>query len=145
MPSGRGNPFPASGPFAPAGRGKRAEKVTCYFADVDGKVERVDDKVDVVGDKVEGVDEKIQVVIDGARSLSSRLEALLRYMLLDGKQAAKEIGVKLENVGDKVQCVDDKVQVVIDGARGLSGRLPSPSNIYTFRRQASESGGEGHR
>ena len=27
---GRGNPFPASGPFAPAGRGKRA---TCLFAD----------------------------------------------------------------------------------------------------------------
>ena len=111
---------------------------------VDGKVERVDDKVDAVGDKVEGVDEKIQVVIDGARSLSSRLEALLRYMLLDGKQAAKEIGVKLENVGDKVECVDDKVQVVIDGARGLSGRLSSPSNTYTFRRQASESIGEGH-
>ena len=33
MPSGRGNPFPASGPFAPAGRGKRAGKVACYFAD----------------------------------------------------------------------------------------------------------------
>ena len=33
MPSGRGNPFPASGPFAPAGRGKRAEKAACNFAD----------------------------------------------------------------------------------------------------------------
>ena len=40
MPSGRGNPFPASGPFAPVDRGKRAEKATCHFADVDsqGKV-----------------------------------------------------------------------------------------------------------
>ena len=33
MPSGRGNPFPASGPFAPADRGKRAEKAACHFAD----------------------------------------------------------------------------------------------------------------
>ena len=33
MPSGRGNPFRASGPFAPAGRGKRAEKGACDFTD----------------------------------------------------------------------------------------------------------------
>jgi hypothetical protein len=31
MPSGRGDPFLASGPFAPAGRGKRAKKVMCYL------------------------------------------------------------------------------------------------------------------
>ena len=36
MPSGRGNPFPASGPFAPVDRGKRAKKATCHFADVFG-------------------------------------------------------------------------------------------------------------
>ena len=66
-------------------------------------------------------------------------------MLSDGKQATKEIGVKIKDVGDKVQCVDDNVQVVIDGAGGLSGRLSSLSNIYNFRRQASESGGKGHR
>ncbi|KAN0130186.1 hypothetical protein V8E53_011943 [Lactarius tabidus] len=29
----KGHPFPASGPFAPAGRGRRAEKATCYFTD----------------------------------------------------------------------------------------------------------------
>ena len=34
MPSRRGNLFRASGPFAPASRGKRAEKATCDFADV---------------------------------------------------------------------------------------------------------------
>ena len=33
MPSGRGNRFRASGPFAPAGRGKRAEKGACDFTD----------------------------------------------------------------------------------------------------------------
>ena len=36
MPSGRGNSFPASGPFAPVDRGKRAKKATCHFADVFG-------------------------------------------------------------------------------------------------------------
>ena len=34
-------------------------------------------------------------------------------MLSDGKQAAKEIGIKIEDVGDKMQRV-------IDGARSLS-------------------------
>ena len=89
---------------------------------IDGKVDRVDDKVDAVGDKVECVDEKVQVVIDGALTLSSQLKAFITYMLSDGKQASKEIGVKIENVGDKVQCVDEKVQVVIDGAQGLSSQ-----------------------
>ena len=66
-------------------------------------------------------------------------------MLSDGKEAAKEIVIKIEDMGDKVQSVDDKVQVVIDGTQGLSCRLSSPSNTYTFRRQASKSSGEGHR
>ena len=74
------------------------------------------DEVKIVDGKVEGVDGKVDAV-----------------------------GDKVEDVGDKVEGVDEKVQVVIDGARGLSGRLPSPSNIYTFRRQASESSGERHR
>jgi hypothetical protein len=55
-----------------------------------------------------------------------------------------EVGDKVGDVGEKVQGVDDKVQVVIDGARGMFGPLLSPSNMYTFRRQASKSGGEGH-
>ena len=29
----KGKAFPASGPFSPAGRGKRAKKATCYFTD----------------------------------------------------------------------------------------------------------------
>ena len=87
------------------------------------EVQIVDGKVEEVSDKVDGVDEKVQVIIDGARTLSSQLKAFLRYILSDGKQTAKEIGVKIEDVGDKVQCVDDKVQVVIDGAQGLSCRL----------------------
>ena len=29
----KGKPFPASGPSAPAGRGRRAEKAACDFAD----------------------------------------------------------------------------------------------------------------
>ena len=84
------------------------------------------DGVEIVDGKVEEVGNKVQVVIDGARTLSSQLKTFLTYMLSDGKQArvaAKEIsdkvsdvGAKIEDVGDKVQCVDDKVQVVIDGA-----------------------------
>ena len=87
---------------------------------VDGKVEEVGEKVEGVGEKVEdvagkveGVDEKVQVVIESARSLSIQLQGFLTYMLSEGKQAAKEIGIKIEDVGDKMQRV-------IDGARSLS-------------------------
>ena len=113
------------------------------------------DGVEIVDGKVEEVGEKVQVVIDGTRTLSSRLKTFLTYILSDGKQArvaAKElsdkvsdVGMKIEDVGGKVQCVDDKVQVVMDGARGSSGRLSNQSNIYTFRRPASKSSREGHR
>ena len=61
------------------------------------------------------------------------------------RDEVKVVDGKVENIGDKVQGVDDKVQVVIDGARGLSSRLLDPSYIYTLRRKASKSGGEGHR
>jgi hypothetical protein len=66
--------------------------------------------------------------------------------IVDGK--VEGVGNKVEEVGDKVgdkvQCVDDKVQVVIDGSRRLSSPL-NHSNVYTFRRQASESRGKGPR
>ena len=62
-------------------------------------------------------------------------------MLSDGKQAAKEIGVKIEDVGDKVQFVDEKVQVAIDRARSLPSQLLKLSNICIFRRRAGKSGG----
>jgi hypothetical protein len=58
----------------------------------------------------------------------------LTSILSDGRQArvaAKDI--------------DDKVQVVIDGARRLSGQLLNPSNIYTFRQQASKTSGTGNK
>ena len=92
------------------------------------------DGIEIVDGKVEEVSDKIQIVIDGTRPLSSHSKAFLIYTLSDGKQArvaAKDIrdkvsdvgdkvldvGVKIEDVGDKVQCVDDKIQVVIDGER----------------------------
>ena len=92
------------------------------------------DGVEIVDGKVEEVGNKVQVVIDGARNLSSHSKAFLIYTLSDGQQArvvakdirdkvsdvgdkVSDVGVKIEDVGDKVQCVDDKVQVVIDGAR----------------------------
>ena len=103
------------------------------------------DGVEIVDGKVEEVGDKVQVVIDGARTLSSQLKTFLICLLSDGKQArvaAKEISGKVTDVVDKVQCVDEKVQVVIDGARGLSDRLPNLSNIYYLRWQASS---EGHR
>ena len=50
----------------------------------------------------------------------------------------EDIGGKVGDMDDKVQCIGEKVQVVIDGARGLSGQWLKPSNIYTFRRQASK-------
>jgi uncharacterized protein YoxC len=89
-------------------------------------------------------------------------QVLLTPMLSDGKQArvvardvsnkVEDVGVKVEDVGDKVEDIDDKVrrvdekvQVAIDGARVLSSRTLSPSNIYTFRRQASQSSGTGNK
>ena len=101
------------------------------------------DGIEIVDGKVEEVSDKIQIVIDGTRPLSSRSKAFLIYTLSDGKQArvaAKDIrdkvsdvgdkvldvGVKIEDVGDKVQGVDDKIQVVIDGAR------ESPVNCQTI-------------
>ena len=98
------------------------------------------DEVKIVDGKVEEVGDKVQVVIDSARTLSSQLKAFLTYMLSGGKQEAKEIGVKIEDVGGKVQCVDDKVQVVIDGTQGLSSKSLSPSHIYALRRQTRSEG-----
>ena len=98
------------------------------------------DEVKIVDGKVEEVGDKVQVVIDSARTLSSQLKAFLTYMLSGGKQEAKEIGVKIEDVGGKVQCVDDKVQVVIDGTQGLSSKLLSLSHIFTLRRQTRSEG-----
>jgi hypothetical protein len=63
----------------------------------------------------------------------------------DVRNEVEVVNGKVDDVGDKVQGVDDKVQVVIDGARGLSSQLLNPSDIDTFRRQASKSGGEGYR
>ena len=51
-------------------------------------------------------------------------------------------GVK--SVDGKVEEVGDKVQEVINGARGLSTQLSNPSNVKTFRQQASESSGTGN-
>ena len=50
-------------------------------------------------------------------------------------------GVK--SVDGKVEEVGDRVQVVINGARCHS-QLSYPSNVNTFRQQASESSGTGN-
>ena len=124
----------------------------------------VEGKVEEVVKQVQCVDDKVQVVIDGARGIFGQLlsPSNVQPIISDGRQAkvaAKDIGNKVEEVGnkvedignkvedmdDKVQCIDEKVDVVIDGAHGLSGQLSNPSNIYIFRRQASNGGGEGHR
>ena len=89
--------------------------------------------VEIVDGKVEEVGDKVQMVIDGARTLSSQLKTFLIFLLSDGKQArvvAKEISGKVVEVGDKVQ-------VVIDGARGLPYRLSNLSNVYYLRWKAS--------
>ena len=94
------------------------------------------DGVEIVDGKVEEVGDKVQVVIDGARTLSSQLKTFLIFLLSDGKQArvvAKEISGKVVEVGDKVQ-------VVIDGARGLPYRLSNLSNVYYLRWKASSKG-----
>ena len=124
----------------------------------------VDGKVEEVSKQVQCVDDKVQVVIDGALGIFGQLlsPSNIQPISSDGRQAkvaAKDIGNKVEEVGDKVedignkvedmddkvQCIDEKVNVVIDGARGFSGQLSKPSNIYIFRQQASNGGGEGHR
>ena len=58
MPSGRGNPFRASGPFAPAGRGKRAEKGACDFTD-----ETIQDDAISGDDRAAGTQGKDQVIV----------------------------------------------------------------------------------
>ena len=96
------------------------------------------DGVEIVDGKVEEVGGKVEVVIDGTRTMSSQLKTFLICLLSDEKQArvaAKEISGKVADVGDKVQ-------VVIDGARSLSGGLSNLSNICYLRWQASS---EGHR
>ena len=87
------------------------------------------------------IGDKVQVLIDGARAESDRVDCqtLLTSIHSDGKQAR----VAAKDIGDKVQCVDEKVQGVIDGARGHS-QLSYPSNVNTFRQQASESSGTGN-
>ena len=124
----------------------------------------VDGKVEEVGKQVQCVDDKVQVVIDGALGIFGQLlsPSNIQPIISDGRQAkvaAKDIGNKVDEVGDKVedignkvedmdnkvQCIDEKVNVVIDGARGFSGQLSKSSNIYIFRRQESNGGGEGHR
>ena len=114
--------------------GETVEDVGDKVEDVGNKVEDVGNKVEDIGDQVQYIDDKVQVVIEGSERHSINGKTLLTHILSDGIQArevAKDLG--------------DKVQVVIDGARGLFGRLSSSSNIFTFRRQTSESSGEGHR
>ena len=67
---------------------------------VEGKVEEVGDKV---GGKVQGVDEKVQVVIDGGRGRSSLLKAILTSLLSDGKQAALIIQHSANGI-DEIKC-----------------------------------------
>ena len=98
------------------------------------------DGVEIVDGKVEEVGDKVEVVIDGTRTMSSQLKTFLICPLSDGKQArvaAKEISGKVADVGDKVQ-------VVIDGARGFLSQWLKP-NFYTFRQQASKSSGTGNK
>ena len=114
--------------------GDKVRDVGETVEDVGDKVEDVGNKVEDIGDQVQYIDDKVQVVIEGSERHSINGKTLLTHILSDGIQArevAKDLG--------------DKVQVVIDGARGLFGRLSSSSNIFTFRRQTSESSGEGHR
>jgi uncharacterized protein YoxC len=99
------------------------EEARMAHAEVLRITHNIREEVKIVDGKVEGVDDKVDGVGD----------------------KVEEVGDKVEDVGDKVQCVDDKVQVVIDGTRGLSRPLKDLSNIYTFRRQASEICGEGPR
>ena len=58
---------------------------------VDGKVERVEGKVAVMGDKLQCVDGKVQVVIDGRRGRYSQLP-ISSNMYTSRKQAGKRGG-----------------------------------------------------
>ena len=106
------------------------------------------DGVGIVDGKVEEVGDKVQVVIDGARTLSRQLKTFLICLLSDGKDArvvAKEISGKVADVGGKVQSVDERVQVIIDGAQRLFSQPLKLPNIYAFRKQASKSRGTGNK
>jgi archaellum component FlaC len=111
---------------------------------VDGKVEEVRDKVEDVGDKVGLVGDKVEDIGDKVEDVGDKVEDV-GGKVEDVGDKVEDVGDRVEDVGDKVLCVDDKVQLVIDGARRLSGQLLSPSNIYTFRQQASKTSGTGNK
>jgi hypothetical protein len=94
---------------------------------VDGKVERMEDKLEDMGGKIVDIGGKVEDMGDKVEGMSDTVE---------------DISGKMEDIDDIVHCVDEKVQIVIDGTRSLSSRLLKPSNIYTFRQQASKSRGE---
>ena len=96
--------------------------------------------------------EKFLRKLAGLADLEDALKKLDRLTQEEARMANVEVlritnsirdGVKI--VDGKVEEVGDKVQVVIDGARGFSGRFSNPSNVYTFRWEASKSSGEGLR
>jgi methyl-accepting chemotaxis protein len=111
---------------------------------VDGKVEIVGDKVEVMGDKVADVGDKVDDVGDKLDDVGDKVHDV-GDKVVDVGDRVEDLGDKVEDLGGKVHCVDEKVQVVIDGARHLSPQSLIPSEIYTFRRQASNSRGEGNK
>ena len=96
----------------------------------DGKMENVGDKVDDLSGKIADMGGRVEDVGDKVEDVGDKVE---------------DIGDKVEHIGDRVQCVDEKVQVVINGARGVSSQSLIPSNIYTFRRQASTRRSKGNK
>ena len=70
---------------------------------VDGKIERVENKIEDMGDKV-------RVVIDGARDLSASCQTILTPVLADGKQAreaAQETSLVIQHTAndiDEIKC-----------------------------------------
>ena len=102
---------------------------------VDGKVEGVRDNVEDVGERVADFGEEVADLSDKMEDVGEKL--------VDIGDKVEDIGNGMDDIGDKVQSVSEKVQVVIDGARRVSIRVLIPSNMYTFRRQGSESGSAG--
>ena len=61
----------------------------------------------------------------------------------EARMALAEILRITQSIHDKVQGIDEIFQVVMDGAQCVSSQSSILSDVYTFRRQGSQSGGNG--
>ena len=89
--------------------------------------------------------EKFLKKLAGMTDLEDALKRLDTLTQEEARMALAEILRITQSIHDKVQGVDERVQVVMDGALWVSSRSSMLSDIYTFRRQGNQGGGNGNK